>query len=144
MVDMLGNDDVSVVTKAAQYVSSEAHKLKGFLRFSEYSGALVAVIEPRNFVLPLLIPHFCDRFPEEQMMIYDKTHKHMFVYQNRETQIFPLDNLELPKAEAQEEMYRALWKRFYNTITIEGRYNPKLRRNHMPKRYWPQLTEMMD
>lgn len=38
-------------------------------------------------------------------------------------------------------MYRQLWTRFYNTISIEGRYNPKCRMTHMPKRYWAMMTE---
>ena len=41
-----------------------------------------------------------------------------------------------------EEKYRALWRRFYDTIAVEGRENPKCRMTHMPKRYWAHLTEM--
>jgi len=142
VVDMLANEVVHIITKASRRVGGEAHAYKGLLRFSEYNGALVAVIEPVTFVLPLLAQHFCDRFPSEQLMIYDKTHKHIFVYQNNERHLFPLEKLELPPADADEEMYRALWRRFYETIAIEGRINPKLRMGNMPKRYWAQLTEM--
>ena len=144
VIDMLADDIVSKITKAAHNVSGECHKYKGFLRFSEYNGALVAIIEPKNFVLPILAPHFCDRFPNEQFMIYDKAHKHIFIYQNGEKHLFPLENLELPEVEEEEEMYRALWKQFYKTIAIEGRYNPKVRMNLMPKRYWGQMTEFME
>ena len=34
-----------------------------------------------------------------------------------------------------EMKYRALWKRFYNTIAIKERINPNLRRQHMPKKF---------
>jgi len=141
ITDMLANDTVSTITKIARNVSRESNYYKEFLRFSDYNGALVAIIEPKNFVLPMIVNHYCDRFPSEQFLIYDEVHKHAIVHQNGESVIVPLENLELPKACAKEEKYRALWKRFYDTIAIEGRINPKLRMNNMPKRYWKHLTE---
>jgi len=143
VTDMLADDTVRTITRAAQNVQRESHRYKGFLRFSEYNGGLVAIIEPKNFVLPILIPHFCDRFQSEHFMIYDKKHKYIFVYQNKEMNLFPLEHLELPEVCEDEEKYRMLWKQFYNTIAIEGRKNPKLRMNNMPKRYWTHMTEFM-
>ena len=144
VTNMLAHDVVRAITKSAQNVQSESHFYKEFLRFSEYNGALVATIEPKNFVLPLTAPHFCDRFPSEQFLIYDKSHKYAFVYQNGKKNLLPLEHLELPEASEEEAQYRALWKQFYNTIAIEGRINPKLRRNNMPKRYWAHMTEFME
>jgi len=144
VTNMLAHDVVRAITKSAQNVQSESHFYREFLRFSEYNGALVAIIEPKNFVLPIIAPHYCDRFPSEQFLIYDKTHRYAFVYQNGERNLIPLEHLELPEADAEEAQYRALWKRFYNTIAIEGRINPKRRMGHMPKRYWAQLTELME
>ena len=144
VTNMLAHDTVRAITKSAQNVQSESHFYKEFLRFSEYNGALVAIIEPKNFVLPMMSAHFCDRFPSEQFLIYDKSHKCAFVYQNGEKSLIPLEELELPDACAEEEKYRALWKQFYNTIAIEGRINPKLRMNNLPKRYWAHMTEFME
>ena len=50
---MLGNEIVSTVNNAVKSMKNEAHLLKGFLRFQDYDGALVAVRSPKNFVLPL-------------------------------------------------------------------------------------------
>jgi len=144
VTNMLSDDTVKAITDIARTVSRESHFYKEFLRFSDFNGALVAIIEPKNFVLPMIVHHFCDRFPSEQFLIYDESHKHAFVYQNGENAIIPLEQLELPKACKKEEKYRALWKQFYNTIAIEGRINPKLRMGNMPKRYWKHLTEFMD
>jgi len=141
ITDMLAHDVVRIITKSAGYVQSESHKYKGFLRFSEYDGALAAIIEPKNFVLPVIAPHFCDRLSNEHFMIYDKTHKYAFIYQNGEGSLIKLEHMELPEAGPEEEKYRALWRQFYKTIVIEGRTNTKLRMNHMPKRYWEHLTE---
>ena len=144
VTNMLAHDTVGVITKTAQSVSREGHFHKEFLRFSEYDGVLVAIIEPKNFVLPITAPHFCDRFPSEQFMIYDKTHKHAFVYQNGEGRLLHLEGFVLPEADVKEAEYRALWKQFYNTIAIEGRINHKLRMGNMPKRYWKHMTEFME
>jgi len=141
ITDMLAHDAVYPIIKISQGVQREGHFYKEFLRFSEYNGALVAIIEPKNFVLPITAPHFCDRFPSEQFLIYDKSHKYAFFYQNGESKLFPLEHLELPETSTEEEKYRALWKRFYDTIAIEGRINPKLRMGNMPKRYWKHMTE---
>ena len=144
VTSMLADDTVRVITKSVQNVLSESHYYREFLRFSEYNGVLVATIEPKNFVLPLTSPHFCDRFPGEQFLIYDKSHSWAFVYQNGERNLIPLEHLELPEVGAEERQYRILWKRFYDTIAIEGRINPKLRMGNMPKRYWRHMTEFME
>ena len=141
ITNMLSNDVVRTVTNSARFVSRESAYFMEFLRFSEYNDVLVAIIEPKNFVLPMIFEHFCDRFPDEQFMIFDKSNKYAFVYRNGAKNLFPLEQLELPEAGSGEEEIRALWKQFYNTISIEGRYNPKLRMNNMPKRYWTHMTE---
>ena len=141
VTNMLANDTVRAITKCAQNVSRESGYFLEFLRFSDYNGALVAIIEPKNFVLPMISGHFCDRFPSEQFLIYDKSHKVAFVYYNEEEHLIPLAHLELPEAGAKEDEIRALWKQFYDTIAIEGRINLKLRMNNMPKRYWTHMTE---
>ncbi|MCL2392475.1 MAG: TIGR03915 family putative DNA repair protein [Oscillospiraceae bacterium] len=141
VTNMLSHDTVRAVTKTALTVQRESHYHVEFLRFSEYDGVMVAIIEPKNFVLPMMYAHFCDRFPSEQFLIYDKSHKHAFIYQNGEKSLIPLEHLELPKLSAKEEKYHELWKRFYDTIAIEGRINHKLRMNNMPKRYWTHMTE---
>ena len=43
-----------------------------------------------------------------------------------------------------EAKYRLLWKRFYDTIAIRERENPRCRMTHMPKRYWGTMTEFQD
>jgi len=144
VTNMLADDTVNTITKIARNVSRESGYYMEFLRFSDYNGALVAIIEPKVFVLPLIAAHYCDRLPSEQFLIYDEVHKHALVHQNGECVIIQLDNIELPKACEKEEKYRALWKQFYNTIAIEGRINPKRRMGNMPKRYWKHLTEFQD
>lgn len=141
LLGMLAEPCVHRVLAAARGVANEAHLLKGFIRFSQYGGALAAQIEPKNDVLPILARHFRARMPEESFLIYDRTHRVALLCSGGCFRFLPQDSLELPEAGAQERMYRQLWTRFYNTISIEGRYNPKCRMTHMPKRYWAMMTE---
>ena len=140
--DMLGDAVVSHVYKLAFAATHEAHLITGFLRFSDYSGRLVAVIEPKHFVLPLIQPHFCTRFCSESFFIYDKTHGMALVYEPRRACIFPVDEFFLPQADETELQFRRLWKQYFETIAIESRRNPVCQRSHMPKRFWKHLTEM--
>ncbi len=41
----------------------------------------------------------------------------------------------------EEAACRLLWKRFYETVAIPERYNPRCRMTQMPKRYWSTMTE---
>ncbi|MHB8072280.1 TIGR03915 family putative DNA repair protein [Desulfosporosinus fructosivorans] len=142
VMTMLTDDTVCSLEKAVRHLTSESHKYKGFVRFSVYGEVLVAVIEPKNFVLPLLSQHFCDRFRNESFMIYDKTHSMALIYRSQKAELIFVDELTLPEVEATEIEYRRLWKQFYKTIAIEGRNNPRCRRTLMPKRYWGQMTEL--
>ena len=132
---------VDTVRKAVRHLEGEAHLLTGFVRFSELEGVLAGTITPKNRVLPLLRPHFCGRYPEERFLLYDKTHQEALVHVPGNWTILPLEDLQLPTAGAEELQYRAMWRKFYDTIAIEGRWNPKCRMTHMPKRYWADMTE---
>ena len=141
VMNMLANDVVDTLFKAVTHLKRESHLLKGFIRFSVFNNALVAEIEPKNYVLPLLTQHFCERYPEEHFLIHDKTHGMALIYQPHRHAIVPIDDLEVPEADEAELTFRELWRIFYDTIAVEGRFNPKCRMSHMPKRYWKYMTE---
>lgn len=138
---MLADDVVNTLFKAVKHLGGEAHLLTGFIRFSVFGKALVAEITPKNYVLPLLAPHFRGRYPHENFLIYDKTHGDALVYENGRTQIFPIERFTMPDPDEEELKFRELWRMFYDTIAVEGRENPRCRMTHMPKRYWANMTE---
>jgi len=140
----LGDPDVSPLLKAQKHLWGEAHLLKGFIRFADYDGSLAATITPKNFVLPFIADHFTQRFPSENFLIFDKTHKAALVYQNRRREIISVDNIEFPPISEEESQFQALWKQFYNTVSIQARENPRCRMTHMPKRYWENMLEVQD
>ncbi|TGE31790.1 TIGR03915 family putative DNA repair protein [Desulfosporosinus sp. Sb-LF] len=144
VMTMLTDDTVCSLQKAVRHLTSESQKFMGFVRFSVYGEVLVAVIEPKNFVLPLLSVHFCDRFRNETFMIYDKTHSMALIYRSQKAELIFADELTLPEVDGTEIEYRQLWKQFYKTIAIESRNNPQCRMALMPKRYWDHMTELDD
>lgn len=144
VTQMLADDTVHVLLKAVQALQHEAHLLSGFLRFSDYGGALAATIEPKNFVLPLMEEHFCGRYPEEHFLIYDAVHGIALTYRPYRCSIIPVESLEFPEADETELKYRRLWRQYYKSIAIESRFNPKCRMTHMPKRFWAHMTEFQE
>ena len=137
----LTDPTVDKLRKAVHHLEQEAHLYTGFARFSDLEGVLVGEIEPKNRVLPLLRGHFCGRFPQERFVLHDRTHHEALFHQPRKSVILPVENVHLGPAGQEELAYRRLWQSFYDTIAIEGRYNPKCRMTHMPKRYWAMMTE---
>ena len=137
----LSDAAVLPLLQAVRHLEGEAHLLKGFVRFSDLGGTLVGEIAPKNRVLPLLRPHFCARFYNERLLLYDRTHREALFYENGKWAILPLDHFEMARPDAREAQFRRLWKRFYDTVAIRERYNPRCRRTQMPMRYWGTMTE---
>ena len=132
---------VNSLHRAVNSLQEEAHLLSGLIRFTDHLGALSAIIDPKNDVLPLLMPHFLSRLPNEAFLIFDRTHKRALYGRGGRGRIVPMDDLILPEADDEERACRAMWQDYYDTIAIEGRENPVCRRSHMPKRFWHNMTE---
>lgn len=131
------------VVKALRHMSGELEKLRGFVRFSDYSGVLGAEIEPKNRVLPLLRRHFCNRYANESFFIYDRTHREMLLYTKGRSRLACVDSLQLELPSEEEVYYRTLWKRFFETVAIRERENPRCQNTFMPKRYRGTMTEFL-
>lgn len=137
-----GSDDTLYpVLKAVRHLAGEVHQLKGFVRFSDLGGVLGGEITPKNRVLPLLRAHFCARYQGEAFFLYDCTHHEALFYAAGKAVIRPLADFQMAPPDETEAAYRLLWKRFYDTIAIRERDNPRCRMTHMPKRYWANMTE---
>ncbi len=139
---MVGHPQVAPLFAASRSLHSEAHLFTGFVRFAERNGVLTADIKPKNFVLPLLEKHFSARFPREKYLIYDQTHHYVLVAAAGQSKLLQVEDLQLPAADPKEQEYRAMWQRFYDTIEIKARHNPKCRMTHVPKRYWDCMDEL--
>ena len=146
IMDHLSHPMVEKVFEMSRNVGGEAHLLKGFLRFRELeSGILFAEITPKNRVLTCLAPHFSDRLPIENWMIYDKSHQEIALHEaNKRWVLVSAESLNLEKIQnvsEAERRFSELWKGFCKTIAIESRKNPKCQRQHLPLWYRVNMVE---
>ena len=139
----IGDEDVNRVFKMSIAVGNEAERFRQFARFSDSNGALVSVIHPKHFVLPLIKSYFCSRIKNEHFMIFDAEHGAALIHSPQKTAIVPVESLELPE-NTDDGFYSGLWKSYYRHIAIADRYNPKCRMTHMPKRFWQYLPEVQE
>lgn len=125
--------------------ANELHYSKEFLRFEELkNGILYAKIGPKNHILPFLMPHFADRLPNDNFVIYDETRGEFGLHPKLKQWYLvtdhDFDERELVFSE-EEQVYRELFTEFCNTIAIEARINLKLQRQMAPLRYRPYMVE---
>jgi probable DNA metabolism protein len=128
------------VFQTANKVKSEAHNIKGFVRFQKAENDLmVAAIEPTYNVVNLLAEHFANRFPNMQWMIVDAKRGIGIHYDCREVYELCGNAAEIPKI---NDEFSALWKEYFKFANIKERKNPRLQRRCLPVKYWKNLTEM--
>ncbi len=143
VLERLNHPDVMKVFSMARRVGTEAHRFLQFVRFRELeNGILFSKIEPKSHIITMVAPHFDDRLPEENWIIYDATHNLAAVHAKRtpwvltrETELFPL------LSSKKEADYEELWKIFFRTISIESRKNPNCQRNMLPLWYRKNMLE---
>ena len=132
------------VDAAALKTSRERHKLLGLLRFSRLEDdSFVAFATPKANIIPLLGAHFYKRLGDQKWVIVDRKRK-TAVYRTESgwelaSQVEMADQHGFHPDE--QEVVK-LWKNFYREISNPDRFNPKLRQNFMPKRYWHDLVEL--
>lgn len=141
ILQFAGEENVHRLQEGVKHLLSEAHLLKGFIRFSVQQNVLVTTIGPKNYVLPFLAHHFSERYPEEHILIYDETHHMALIYRPYEVGIIPMDEFLAAPPDEEERRFRGLWQTFYDAIEIRPRHNETCRRTLMPKRYWSYMTE---
>jgi probable DNA metabolism protein len=146
-----GDADVLEVQKIARKVSHEAHYVEQFLRFQKAADdVFFAPVRPQYNVLPLTVEHFADRFADQQWVIYDLRRKYGYYYDlHRPREItfagttghLISGKLDETLMAADEKLFQDLWKGYFKALTIKERLNPRLQRQHMPVRFWQDLTE---
>lgn len=140
---MLSIDFVFKVNSLRKKMLSEAHSLKGLLRFSKIGDNLFySSIHPTHNVIENLGHHFIKRLPTQNFIIHDKNRNIAFLYNTEKYEIVDSSSINIPCLSEEELKYQELWKAFFNTIAIKERTNKKLQMQFMPKKYWKDLTEI--
>lgn len=146
VLNYLGEPYVNRVFQLSRSTGNEAHHLLGFLRFQELeNGLLFAQIHPKNDVLPFLGEHFSDRLPQENFMIHDAARRQAVLHPKGKgfflTDTQNLDQEMLRHLSLEELEYQKLWCRFFESIAIEARINPKLQNQNILKRFQQDVIE---
>ena len=142
--DRIELECVNWLRKANRHLKREKHLFLGITRFYKANDVYIAVINPKNKILPIVAYHFTQRFAQDDFMIYDKTNKMALLYNHKKAMIISADDVQLPHLDEEERNVQKLWKLFYDTIAIDERYNPRCRMNFMPKRTWELLPELQE
>lgn len=148
--DDFGHNDVLELRKAIRLTGKEAHRMEAFVRFQLTKDQLYyAIVEPDCNVLPLIENHFKNRYADQRWLIYDAKRKYGIYYDLKTVSTVALQfNAESNSSkflaeisDEGEELFQDLWRNYFKSVNIESRKNTKLHLQHMPKRYWKNLTE---
>lgn len=147
LFDNLTNDWVHRVFSLARGVGNEKHHLVEFVRFQELeNGVLFSRVGPRNNVVMFLMPHFSDRFPMENFMIYDEN-RGLFGVHPAGKQWYMVQGKAFEQGAAswklsdRELEYQELFRYFCHKIAIKERENKELQRNMLPLRFQEYMVE---
>ena len=147
------NQIVFDVQQCDKKVSIEMHRMKGLIRFSALRNGvmgdnekeiLYCCIEPDHDILEIVADHFSDRLKNDPFIIHDKTRNKAVFAQGGDWYISGFTEKDLPLYGESEKEYRNLWKKYFDTIAIKERINPKCQKRMMPVRYWKNLTELQN
>lgn len=146
IMDHLTDPAVKKVHDLSKTVGNEQHFFKEILRFKELkNGILYAQIEPRHRIVEGIAPHFEDRLPMENWLIYDAVHQEFAVHEAGKKWILVSDvsaDEELLKnvSESEREIQR-LWKQFFHDISIKERESDIRQKRILPLRYRKNMVE---
>lgn len=146
-----GDDDILKATQLAKKVNREAELLRQFVRLQKTAdGMYFAPVDPIFNALPLALAYFQDRFSDQKWIIYDLRRKYGFFFDTKKVTEITLEGegthlltgkLDEKLMDSDEKLFQELWKGYFKAMTIKERINPKLHKQHMPKRFWKYLTE---
>lgn len=149
----LTHDAVSAVHDAARKVGTEAHRLKGLVRFRELKDSIFySPIAPDHNVLLSVAQHFTVRLRDQLWILHDVGRNEACFW--NKTKLLDADIMDpafkrlnsaagiAPEKLSENELnFSNLWQTFFDHVAIPERTNSKLQRRLMPHRYWKYLTE---
>ncbi len=141
----LANPVVSDLMALEKRAANEEEKLRQFVRFSHLeNGVWFARCCPNANVLPLVMRHFAERFNVQPFVIYDDNHRIAGVYDGNDWSLVSDSVINVPPRTAEDAFIEKLWQRFYDSLSIDARYNPELQRHFIPARLAHTLPELDD
>lgn len=142
--------DVLAMKQLAMKVGREGEHVRQFVRFQKGGdGTYFAPVAPKYNALPLAVNHFTDRFADQSWLIYDTKRRYGYYYDQQKAVEVTLEEdahllggrLDEALMADDEKLFQEMWRTYFKALTIRERINPKLQRQHMPRRFWKYLTE---
>ena len=148
LLDNLADDHVHKAFSLSRGAGREISHLQGFVRFQELENkVLYSAIGPRNNVLTFLMPHFADRLPLENFVIFDDR-RNLFGIHPSGRQWYLLRGEEavspVLKLSEEERQYQELFRHFCRTIAIRERRNLELQKSMLPLRFREYMMEFQE
>jgi probable DNA metabolism protein len=143
--------DVLAAHQIALKVAREGEHVRQFLRFQKGAdGSYFAPVAPKYNALPLAVDYLTDRFADQQWLVYDTRRHYGYLYDLQEVREVTMEDdahllsgrLSDEILAADERLFQQTWRDYLGALTIKERLNPRLQRQHMPRRFWKYLTEM--
>lgn len=139
LVSMWTEPCVALMNELQRKARNEFFRWREFLQFHELNGGtLFSRIGPVCDILALLAPHFENRLPNENFMIYDEIRDKYLVHEKGKASIVVIGDGLLPNENNilsdNDKHYDALFKVFTESIAIKERENLKLQQQLMPLR----------
>lgn len=142
--------DVLAVHKIALKVAREGEHVRQFLRFQKAAdGSYFAPIAPKYNALPLAIEYLTDRFADQRWLVYDTARHYGYYFDTRQVkEVFMEEDAHLVEGRlgadivaGDEVLFQQAWRGYLGALTIRERLNPRLQRQHMPRRFWNYMNE---
>lgn len=141
VASFIQNPDVQLLNDLSMKVSKEVHLFTGILRFIKLkNGIYYARIEPDNNIVMLIADHFAERLSDQPWIIHDAKRNFSALFDTGQV-VYTTENIIIPADYKADMEFEILWKKYFKSIAIESRINPRLQRSFMPVRYWRNLTE---
>jgi probable DNA metabolism protein len=140
----INNKSVFTILELEKELFRTVHLMYGFVRFEELDdGTLYAKVENKFNVIYFLACHFLKRFNNQNFIIHDIKRKIAYIKNEQMQGIQEIAQFDTPEYSKNEEKFQNLWKKFFNTVTIESRENKKAQQNFVPLLYRTYMTEFM-
>ncbi len=110
----LMDDSVLDFIASQKEVRFEAHRFEGLIRLRQMrDGSMLGVFAPRNNVLPLVLPHFTERFPDERLLLYDEIRHLAGLSGEGKTELMEVAGIT-PQETGDEAELQDLWRVFFS------------------------------
>ena len=145
VMDRLYDYYVNKAFSFSRAAGNELNHFREFLRFAELeSGILYARIDSKHNILSFLMPHFSDRLPAENFVIYDQIRKYAVIHPKGRGCFF-ISNEQFMQLEEnipqQMDIFENLWKIYFESTDIRERLNEHCQINMCPKWYRKNMSE---